>query len=511
MLLSLAACTAPGWHPHRATPASNPLPPVGKQLAQANMVPELFLNRLTWGANFSTDLQLQAVGPDRFLDQQLRGRTAILPPAIQAQIDGMTISRVPFDQMMRELEAQRLAAESQKGTDDSLRKAYQQELTRLARQAASRALLRDIYSPYQLQEQMTWFWMNHFNIHSGKHNVRAMLGDFEEHAIRPYALGNFRDLLRATVFHPAMLRYLDNEHNAANHINENYARELLELHTMGVNSGYSQHDVQELARILTGVGIRIAPDHPRMRPALEKLYVRRGIFEFNPQRHDFGDKLLLGNTVHGSGLNEIEQVITLLCRQPATARHISRQLATYFVSDTPPEALVERMAATFLQSDGNLQLTMHTLLSSPELLASLGSKFKDPMHYLLSSIRLAYDGNTIVNTAPLLNWLALMGQMPNAHQTPDGYSMLESAWSSSGQMATRFDVANSLGHGSPALFRTDTQPLPDKIPQPALSSAPYVRHWSAKMSHTTQQALQQTHSIADWNSLFLASPEMMRR
>ncbi|MBC3883744.1 DUF1800 domain-containing protein [Undibacterium griseum] len=486
-------------------------PPASKVLSQAGVRPEQLLNRVTWGSNFSTYQQLQAVGTDLFLHQQLWGRATVVPPVVQAQISAMTISQQPLDQMIFALEKKRIAAEQQKGTDDSLRKDYQQELNRLAREAMTRSLLRDIYSPNQLQEQMTWFWMNHFNIHSGKHNLRAMLGDFEENAIRPHALGNFRDLLKATVYHPAMLRYLDNEHNAVNRINENYARELMELHTMGVNSGYTQRDVQELARVLTGVGVNLTQNTPKIRPELSRAYVRRGLFEFNPQRHDFGEKQILGTRIPGRGLNELEDVLTLLSRQPATARYISQKLAVYFVSDTPSEALIQSMATSFLESDGNIPRTLLTMFESQEFIASLGNKFKDPLHYTVSSIRLAYDGNCIVNTGPILNWLNMMGEPLNGRQTPDGYAMTESAWASPGQMATRFDVARALSAGTPALFKADNQTTLEKPPAPALANSMYVKTLSQTLGKDTQQTLQQAKTPAEWNMLFLASPEMMRR
>ena len=148
---------------------------------------------------------------------------------------------------------------------------------------------------------MTWFWFNHFNVHQYKRDLRALVGDYEDQAIRPHALGRFRDLLEATLRHPAMLRYLDNDQNAANHINENYAREIMELHTLGIGSGYSQKDVQELARILTGVGVDLSSTNPKLPPARQALLVRAGLFEFNPNRHDFSDKVLLGHAIRGSG------------------------------------------------------------------------------------------------------------------------------------------------------------------------------------------------------------------
>jgi uncharacterized protein (DUF1800 family) len=515
LLALLAACSS---QPQQHAENSN-----SKFLTQAAIPPEQLLNRITWGSSYSSLQQIQAVGPDRFLDQQLRGHKAVLPPAIQAQVDAMTISRQPFEDTMRDLEARRIAADKQKGIDDTLNKEYQQELSRLAREAATRSLLRDIYSSNQLQEQMSWFWMNHFNIHSGKANVRAMLGDFEEQAIRPNALGNFRDLLRATVLHPAMLRYLDNEHNAVNRINENYARELMELHTMGVNGGYTQKDVQELARVLTGVGISINKDMPKMKPEQEKLYYRKGLFEFQPQRHDFGDKLILGKTLKGRGMPELDEALLLLSRQPATAHYVSQKLANFFVSDSPSPALIEKMANRFLQTDGDIQATLRAMFDSQEFVASLGKKFKDPLHYMLASVRLAYDGNTIVNTGPMLNWLNMMGQQLNGRQTPDGYALTESAWASSGQMTVRFDIARAIASGSPGLFKADNQaanppanqatiqPAQDKPPQPALAASPYVKGWSKQFSSSTQAALSQTKTAPEWSTLFLASPEMMHR
>ncbi|CAN5869273.1 DUF1800 domain-containing protein [soil metagenome] len=523
----LTACSHPGQtrradaarDASMATPASRVMPdsaPLRPILQQAHADPTQLLNRISWGANASSAQQMQVVGMDFYLAQQLDANTGktVLPDAIQSQLDGMTISQRPLAQLMRELEAQREAAAEQKGTDDSLRKAYQQELTRLAREAAARTLLRAVYSPNQLQEQMAWFWMNHFNVSSQKNNLRAMLGDFEEQAIRPHALGHFRDLLRATALHPAMLRYLDNEHNAVKRMNENYARELMELHTMGVDSGYTQGDVQELARVLTGLGINLRDSTPRLRPEWQRLYVRQGLFEFNPQRHDFGDKTILGQSVQGRGLAEVDQVLTFLSRQPATAHFISRKLAVYFVSDTPSAALVESMAQRFLQTDGDIAAVLRSMFDAPEFVASLGGKFKDPLHYVVSSIRLAYDGSSLRNTAPLLNWLNTMGQQANGHQTPDGYSMLESAWASPGQMTLRFDIAKTIAAGSPALFRSDAADAPARaqdMPRPALAGSAYVKQWVSRFSPGTQQALLQAATPQEWNAFFLAAPEMMRR
>ncbi|NVO06771.1 MAG: DUF1800 domain-containing protein, partial [Rhodoferax sp.] len=246
------------------------------------------------------------------------------------------------------------------------RQAYQQELNRLQREAATRHLLRALYSPAQVQEQMTWFWMNHFSVHQGKSNLRAMLGDYEDSAVRAHALGKFRDLLGAVATHPAMLRYLDNDQNAAGRINENFARELMELHTLGVDGGYSQRDVQELARVLTGVGVRVASGDAGVKKELQAYYVHRGLFEFNPARHDFGDKQLLGQPLKGRGMDEVDAALDRLAAHPATARFISRKLALYWLNDTPPAALVERMAQRFASSQGDIASTLETLFNAPE-------------------------------------------------------------------------------------------------------------------------------------------------
>src|SRR5256885_7091834 len=320
--------------------------------------------------------ELARVGPASYLEAQLQpAQEAALPPEVQAQVDAMTISRRPVDELAKEMESRRKGLDLLRSDDEkkAAQQAYQQELTRLGREAAARMLLRALYSPWQLREQMTWFWMNHFNVFQYKANLRVLVADYEERAIRPHALGRFRDLLGATARHPAMLIYLDNAQNAASRINENYARELMELHTLGVDGGYTQRDVQELARILTGFG------------------VREGLFEFIPGRHDYGDKLLLGRTIRGRGAAEVDEALDLLARHPATARFICMKLALFFVSDDPSEVLVERLASTLRSSDGGIAAVLRELFASAEFSASLGTKFQGPLDYVVSAVRLAYD------------------------------------------------------------------------------------------------------------------------
>lgn len=496
---------------------STPLP--GPRLvweAPKNETPERqyhLLNRLTWGANPSTSKEIASLGFDRYLEQQLRPLPKpVLPPELQRQVDAMTINR-PLDQLIFDLEKQRRAVDAIKEDDQKklAQQAYQQELTRLEREAATRSILRSLYSPNQLQEQMTWFWFNHFSVFRYKSNIRAMLGDYEENAIRPHALGRFRSLLGAVSHHPAMLRYLDNEQNGVNRINENYARELMELHTLGATGGYSQNDVQQLARILTGVGVNLTGELPKMNPKFAASHVRRGVFEFHPGRHDFGDKVLLGRTIRGRGLGEFEEALDMLARHPSTARFVSRKLAVFFVADEPPQRLVDAMAQTFLASDGDIAATLRTLFRSPDFSTSLGRKFKDPVHYVFSAVRLAYDDRPILNAQPIMNWLQRMGQPLYGRETPDGYPLTQSAWASPGQMTTRFEIARAIGSGSAGLFRIDGPQPVDRAAFPQISNALYYQAVEKTLSPTTLKALGEARSPQEWNTYLLSSPEFMNR
>jgi uncharacterized protein (DUF1800 family) len=519
-LVGVSWLTLPAWLAGCATVGDEPPPAEGVALTAADLA---WLNRVTWGASASSAAQLARLGRERFLARQLDVRAPdTLPAAVQAQIDAMRITRTPPQTLVLEMEQQRKAVIAT--ADDEQKKvaqqAYQQDLTHLARDAGARMLLRAVYSPAQLREQMTWFWFNHFNVHLSKHNLRAMVGDYEN-ALRAHALGRFRDLLGASALHPAMLRYLDNEANAANRLNENYARELLELHTLGVEGGYAQTDVQELARVLSGLGVDFSGQPPLVRPQLQSLVVTRGLVLFNPLRHDMGDKRLLGDVVRGRGFDEIEQVLDRLARHPSTARFVSRKIATYFVADQPPASLVERMAQRFLQSDGRIAEVLRVMFESAEFEASLAAgqgKFKDPTHYIVSALRVAYDREPIANAQPIVSALYRMGQAPYNRQTPDGYPLDEAAWSSPGQMAVRFDVARQLGAGNAGLFRPDGAP-PDPVQQkeaqaralPQLNRPQVQRSWQAALSATTRAALDRATTPQEWNAYFLAAPEFMVR
>lgn len=471
------------------------------------------LNRVTWGADSASARTLNRLSRRDYLGSQLHPPAdAALPASVRAQIAALGLSQKSTGDWLAEMEERRRAANAV--VDDDAKKgaqqAYQQDMNRLARDAASRTLLNALYSQNQLQEQLTWFWFNHFNVHQYKANLRAMVGDYEG-VLRANALGRFRDLLIASATHAAMIRYLDNEQNAAARINENYAREVMELHTLGVDGGYSQKDVQELARVLTGLGVNFGDRAPALKPAQQPLYVRHGATEFNPARHDMGDKRVLGERVAGGGWDEIVAQLGRLASHPSTARHVSRRLAVAFVADDPPAAIVERMSRAYLASDGNIAVTLQSMFDAPEFGVSLGRKFKDPVHYVVSAVRLAYDDKPILNAMPMLGWLNRLGEGLYNRQTPDGYPLTEAAWTGSGQMSTRFEIARTIGSGSAGLFRGEAANATDVPAFPQLSNAFFHDSIAPTLGERTRSALSAAGSPQEWNVLLLSSPEFMFR
>jgi uncharacterized protein (DUF1800 family) len=497
--------------------------PAPKAAAQPAAHPEALdqyalLDRVTWGATASSLQAIHAKGTQRWLEEQLHPRPdAPLPPEVAQSIAALSIETAGMPQRVIALE--QLRRDADKIPDEEPRKAarkgYQDELNGIGRETQTRMLMRALYSPNQLQEQMTWFWFNHFNVFQNKNDERLLLADYEQ-MLRTHALRRFRDLLGAVVRHPAMLVYLDNAQNAVNHVNENFARELMELHTLGVDAGYTQRDVQELARVLTGFGVdrndpATTPPPKFARADRAAQYTRQGLYEFNPHRHDYTDKQVLGVTIRGSGPEELYRVVELLSRHPATARHISRKLAQYFVSDDPPQALVDRMAARFARTDGDIAAVLQTMFESPQFAASLRTRYKDPVHYVVSAVRLAYDDKPILNAGPMINWLNRLGEAPYNRQTPDGYPLTESAWTGPGQLTTRFEIAKAIGSGSAGLFKTEG-PTPTERPAfPQLSNALYFEAIQGKLAATTRQALDQAASPQEWNMLLLSAPEFMLR
>ena len=468
----------------------------------------LWLERVAFGFDSASVDEYRRLGRRRFLDHQLGDRDTQLPAPIGAQIAALEVSRTDPVKSLAAVNAQYKALNAMADGPDKeqARKSLNDQGNKLGYEAIRRELLLAVYSPAQLQEQMVWFWLNHFSVHEFKANLRWLIGDYAEHAIRPQALGHFKELVLATLEHPAMLQYLDNNQNAAGHVNENYARELMELHTLGVGAGYTQSDVQQLARVLTGVGINVG-NPPKLKPEWQRLYRRSAAFEFNPARHDFGTKTLLGHSIEGSGFSEVEEAVTLIVRQPACARFISRELAAYFVADNPPPALVERMAQTFLHTDGDIAAVLRTMFLAREFNASLGGKFKDPMRFVISAVRFAYDGRPINNTRPMLNWLNGLGEAPFGRQTPDGYPLTELSWASSGQMSRRFEIARAIGAGSAGLFDSEDGGAATGGGFPQLSNRLYFEAVEPFLAIHTREALNRANSQQEWNTFLLSSPD----
>jgi uncharacterized protein (DUF1800 family) len=311
-------------------------------------------------------------------------------------------------------------------------------------------LLTDIYSQRQLQAVMTDFWLNHFNVYLKKGPFAAWyLVDYEQNVIAPHAMGKFEDLLVATAKSPAMLFYLDNHSSIGPHsiaalraqanpaaknrdpgLNENYARELMELHTLGVDGGYTQKDVTEVAKVFTGWTI----EEPR----------KGAGFTFNDRRHEPGPKVVMGQTIQESGEQEGLEVLHRLATSPATAHHLSQQLAERFVSDTPPPALVDRMAKTYLKSDGDIRQVLRTLFTSPEFWSreAYRAKVKTPEEFVLSAVRAT--GGEVQRPAIVLNAMGQLGMPFFGCQTPNGYSWTAGAWVNSGDLLSRINIALAL-------------------------------------------------------------------
>jgi uncharacterized protein (DUF1800 family) len=505
----LVACAGPGTRNNSGSPLdAKRQAATAAALTVLHREDSLWLGRVAFGIGSASIAEYNRLGRERFLEHQLEARDGALPAPIAAQIDALEISHADPQKWLADLNARHKAINAMTDGPDKeqARKTLNDQGNMLAYEAIRRELLRAVYSPSQLQEQMEWFWLNHFSVHQYKANLRWLVGDYSERAIRPHALGKFKDLVLATLEHPAMLQYLDNNQNAAGHINENYARELMELHTLGVSGGYTQSDVQQLARVLTGAGIN-AGASPKLKPEWEKLYRRNGAFEFNPARHDFGNKMLLGHAIKGSGFSEVEEAVTLIVQTPACARFISRELAVYFVADNPPAPLVERMAQTFMHTDGDIAAVLRTMFLSREFNAVLGGKFKDPMRFVISAVRFAYDGRAITNTRPMLNWLNGLGEAPFGRQTPDGYPLTEVSWASSGQMSRRFEIARAIGAGNAGLFDPEAGTVAVASGFPQLASRLYYEAVEPFLSVPTRQALATAGSQQEWNTFLLSSPD----
>ena len=282
-----------------------------------------------------------------------------------------------------------------------------------------------------LLARMTEFWFNHLNVFVGKGAVRPFVGHYAVNVIRSHALGKFEDLLLASAHHPAMLLYLDQAQSNVRGLNENYARELMELHTLGVDAGYTQTDVRELARILTGWTTGLQQGEG---------------FRFAERLHDKGSKILMGRTFTDGGMQEGEDAIRMLARHPATARRIATRLAHTFVSDKPPQALIDRLAATFTRTQGDIRAVMRTLVESPEFFKADNTLFKTPLDFACSALTAGGGVKDRRDIQSTLGFLAQAGQPMHGWQTPDGYKTDAATWLAPEALTRRADYAVALGN-----------------------------------------------------------------
>ena len=363
--------------------------------------------------------------------------------------------------------------------DDSKRPA------RVVEELAMAKMARAIYSQRQLQQVMDDFWFNHFNVFAGKGEDRYYLTSYERDVIQPHAMGKFKDLVTATAKSPAMLFYLDNflsadplaaqrlaheramrqqrrsgfgrfprnlpQAQAANQkkqgrgLNENYGRELMELHTLGVDGGYSQKDVTEVARAFTGWTIEKLRENPQ--------------FKFDDRIHDPDPKIVLGKKIHAGGMKDGEQVIELLAKHPSTAKFISTKLARRFVSDNPPPSLVTRMADTFKSSEGDIRAVMRSMIYSPEFWSrdAYRAKIKTPFEFVASTVRAL--GSDVDGTMPLVQWVGRIGEPLYQCQPPTGYSDKSEAWVNAGALLNRLNFSLALAGNKVRGSRTDASAL----------------------------------------------------
>ncbi|MDL2354097.1 MAG: DUF1800 domain-containing protein [Pseudomonadota bacterium] len=457
------------------------------------------LNRVAFGPKPGDIERVTQMGVQRYIEAQLHPEALAYPAALTERLAALeTVNRSAGDVVGQYAELQKQVRDEDEGAKQKRRLA----VTTIAMQAAEARLVRAIDSPRQLEEVMVDFWYNHFNVFAGKGIDRALVPSYERDAIRPYVLGSFRDLLGATAKHPAMLYYLDNYLSTsadytpgklrgalgalvpnapkakARGLNENFARELMELHTLGVDTGYVQKDVTELARMLTGWTYD------------QRALVRNNqTFRFDAQRHDQGVKHWLGRDVPQQGQQEGEMALDVLAMHPATAHHLSYKLAQYFVQDNPPPALVDRMARTYLDSKGDIRAVLGTLFASAEFMApaALGAKFKTPYQFVVSAARAS--AAPVLNVAPLLGTMTGLGMPLYGCQTPDGYKNTQDAWLNPDALTRRITFATALAAGR---LQLATRPVAIATPRQinaAMDAAMTVPSAAATVSAPAMPAL----------------------
>jgi uncharacterized protein (DUF1800 family) len=402
----------------------------------------------------------------------------------------------------------------------------------MAELQASR-ILRAVYSERQLQEVMVDFWTNHFNVFAGKGADRWLLPAYDRDTIRPHAMGKFGALLQATAQSPAMLFYLDNFQSVSPNmrprplanpqqrrgINENYARELMELHTLGVDGGYTQKDVQEIARCFTGWTIFQPRGGAAAVNAMAGEGARRnaGTFFFNARTHDDGEKMVLGHKIPaGGGFKDGLTVLDILARHPSTAKFIATKLVRHFVADNPPKSLVDRVAATFTKTDGDIRETLKTIFFSNEFNSTEAYrvKIKRPFELVISAIRtLGADTNGGPGTH---QWLARMGEPLYGFQTPNGYSDAAESWVNTGGLLERMNFGLALAGNRVQGTRVDLARLTNgqtsqgKVMDEALKTI-LAGEISPSTKETLAKQLDQADPVTKVVGLILGTPEFQRQ
>ncbi|GBD31747.1 hypothetical protein HRbin33_00707 [bacterium HR33] len=433
--------------------ASSPVPSSAQSAAARDSALHL-LNRIAFGPRPEDVERVAAMGVLNYLDLQLAPER-IPDPEAEERIAKLEVFKLGTAELAARFESERRALRERLQTGDSLtpRPRMDNSFRRLTAELQQAAVIRAVVSERQLYEVMVDFWTNHFNVFLAKGAVRFLLPEYLERAIRPHAMGRFEDLLLATARSPAMLFYLDNVQSVApgarppgfamrnprrpsnrplpTGLNENYARELLELHTVGIEAGYTQEDVVNVARILTGWSMT-----PPQRGAR---------FVFNRWAHDRGEKVVLGKTFP-AGRDEEEgiELLRFLARHPSTMRHVSRKLCARFVSDDPPDGCIDAAVKAWEKSGGEIRAVLRAILTSPEFWApqNRGAKIKTPLEFVASAIR-ALDGEPDTTLA-LGQMVGRLGQPLYLYQPPTGYPETQESWVSSSALLDRFNLALAL-------------------------------------------------------------------
>jgi uncharacterized protein (DUF1800 family) len=418
------------------------------------------LQRLTYGPRPGDVERVEAIGLEAWLERQLdpvRVDDGATDTALAA-FPTLTMSIADLHREYPRRDEQNFAAGKNGGGEAA--PPYRRPV-RIAGELQAARMLRAVRSERQLQEVMVDFWANHFNVFVGKGELRWYTTAWEREVIRPHALGRFPELLRATARHPAMLFYLDNWLSAQGNyvlragpnagrrsgLNENYARELMELHTLGVDGGYTQQDVTEVARAFTGWTIE--------RPRVEARFV------FRPAMHDHGGKAVLGRPLRRGGERDGEEVLDLLARHPATARFVAGKLVRRFVADDPPPALVERVAAVYRDTGGDVRAMLRTIVGSPEFRApeAAGVKIKKPSELVASAARAVGATVDAHGALALARAAAEIGEGFYEAQAPTGQPDRAEAWVSPGALLARMNFALALVEGRLRGVRVDTRAL----------------------------------------------------